>query len=117
MSPTKKYLAPFVIVLFGLGWLLQRLDIISSFELIWTIGLAAAGIYLIAVSGFNRDTFLPSTFLLICSLFSFLRSTNILRLSVELPVLVIIFGILMAIRNSGVIPEAKKSETKPALKP
>ena len=97
---------------FGLGWLLQRLDIISSFELIWTIGLAAAGIYLFAVSGFNRDTFLPGTFLLICALFSFLRSANILRLTVELPVLVIIFGILMGIRNMDVIPEAKKAEPK-----
>ena len=117
MSPTKKYLVPFVIVVFGLGWLLERLNILSSFELFWTIGLAAAGIYLLAVSGFNRDTFLPAVFLLICSLFSFLRSINFLRLTVELPVLVIIFGILMAIRNSGVIPEAKKPEPKTESKP
>src|SRR5882724_7522006 len=113
MSPTKKYLVPFIIVIIGLGWLLQRLDLISSLELFWTIGLAAAGIYLFAVGGFNRDTFLLGTFFLICALFSFLRSINFLRLTVELPVLVIIFGLLMAIRNSGIIPEAKKPETKP----
>jgi len=113
MSPAKKYLAPFLIVLIGLGWLLQQFDIISSFEFIWSVGLAAAGIYLIAVSGFNRDTFLPSVFLLTWSLLSFLRAAGFLRLSVELPLLVIIFGILMAIRNAGVIPEAKKPEQKP----
>ena len=113
MSPTRKYLLPFVIVVIGLGWLLQRLELISSFELYWTIGLAAAGIYFFAVGGFNRDTFLLGTFLLICALFSLLRAVNLLRLTVELPVLVIIFGILMAIRNSGAIPEAKKPDPKP----
>ena len=113
MSPTKKYLVPFVIVVIGLGWLLERLDVLSSFDLFWTIGLAAAGVYLLTVSGFNRDTFLPAIFLLICALFSLLRSINMFRLTVELPLLVIIFGILMAIRNSGVIPEAKKPEPKP----
>ena len=112
MSPTKKFLLPFIIVVIGLGWLLQRLELISSFELYWTIGLAAAGIYFFVVGGFNRDTFLLGTFFLICALFSLLRSINLLRLTVELPVLVIIFGLLMAIRNSGVIPEAKKPDAK-----
>ena len=112
MSPTRKYLVPFIIVVFGLGWLLDRLNILTSFELFWTIGLAAAGVYLIAVSGFNRDTFLPAVFLLICALFSLLRSLNLMRLSFELPLLVIIFGLLMAIRNSGVIPEASKPLAK-----
>ena len=113
MSPTKKYLVPFIIIAVGLGWLLERLGIVSSWELLWTVGLAAAGMYLIAVSGFNRDTFLPSVFLLVCSFFSLLRSLGYLRVNFEIPLLVIIFGVLMAIRNSDVIPEAKKPEQKP----
>ena len=113
MSPTKKYLVPFIIIAVGLGWLLERLGIVSSWELLWTVGLAAAGIYLIAVSGFNRDTFLPSVFLLVCSFFSLLRSLGYMRVNFEIPLLVIIFGVLMAIRNSDVIPEVKKPEQKP----
>ena len=112
MSPTKKYLVPFIIIAVGLGWLLERLGIVSSWELLWTVGLAAAGIYLIAVSGFNRDTFLPAVFLLVCSFFSLLRSFGYLRVDVEIPLLVIIFGVLMAIRNSDLIPEAKKPTPK-----
>ena len=35
-----------------------------------------------------------------------------MRVNYEIPLLVIIFGVLMAIRNSDVIPEAKKPEQK-----
>lgn len=112
MSPTKKYLLPFIIIAVGLGWLLERMNIVSSWELLWTVGLAAAGIYLIVVSGFNRDTFLSSVFLLLCSFFSLLRSLGYMRLDFEIPTLVILFGVLMAIRNSDIIPEAKKAAPK-----
>lgn len=112
MSPTKKYLVPFIIIAVGLGWLLERMNIVSSWELLWTVGLAAAGIYLIVVSGFNRDTFLPSVFLLVCSFFSLLRTLGYMRVNFEIPLLVIIFGVLMAVRNSDVIPEAKKPAPK-----
>jgi hypothetical protein len=112
MSPTKKYLVPFIIVVFGLGWLLERLGVISSWDVFWTAGLAAAGIYLLIVGGFNRDTFLPSVFLLICSAFSLARALGFVRLEIELPLLIIIFGVLLAIRNSGIVPEGKKTDAK-----
>jgi hypothetical protein len=62
---------------------------------IWTLGLAVAGILVIALGERNKLTFVIGPFLVISSLFSVFRQTGRLRIELEMPILFIVLGVLL----------------------
>jgi hypothetical protein len=93
----KKLVVPILIVVVGVTWLLNVLEIMPGVDWIWTVGLAAAGILTIAVGGLNKLTIVTGPLLVVASVCSLLRQTNRLQLNREIPVLVIVLGILMLV--------------------
>lgn len=73
------------------------LEILPGVDWMWTVGLAAVGILTIAVGGLNKLTIVTGPFLVIASVCSLLRQTNRLSVNHEIPILVIVLGVLMAI--------------------
>ena len=100
----KKLVVPILTVIVGVTWLLNVLEILPGVDWMWTVGLAAAGILTIAVGGLNKLTIVTGPFLIIASVCSLLRQTNRLAVDHEIPILVIILGVLMGISQLLQLP-------------
>lgn len=118
----KGVLISLLIVAIGVAWLLNTLHFIGGVDWIWTMFLGAAGLMTLAWGKINKLTFVMGLFLLVGALCSILRQTNVLQPEVEVPALVIVFGLLFLIAQVPMIPhtatvrqiqeEAKKEEAK-----
>jgi LiaF transmembrane domain len=93
----KKLIVPIFTILVGITWLLNVMGIMPSIDWMWTLGLAIAGVLCIVIGGLNKRTVVTGPFLIVASICSLLRQTEILRSDYEIPVLVIAFGLLMLI--------------------
>jgi predicted membrane protein len=100
----KGILLSLLITAIGVAWLLNTLHFIGGVDWIWTIALAGAGIVSFAVTKLNKISFIFGAFLVVASIFSVLRQTGLITLEVEVPILVIVFGILFMIAQSPMIP-------------
>jgi len=100
----KGILLSLLIIAIGVAWLLNTLHFIGGVDWIWTILLAAAGIISFAWTKLNKVSFICGSLLLIGSVFSVLRQTGLLSIDVEVPVLVILFGVLFMVAQLPIIP-------------
>jgi len=81
----------------GSAWLLNSMDVIPGVNWVWTVGLGVPGLMLLALGGVNRFTIVTGPFLIIASILSVLRQTDRLNVNHEVPILVIVLGVLMLI--------------------
>ncbi|MGD9789394.1 MAG: hypothetical protein AB7Q00_06045 [Phycisphaerales bacterium] len=84
-----------LIVLVGLGWLLSGLGLMPEVNWIWVGGLTVSGLLVVALGGIDRMTLTVGPFLLAAAIGSFLRQSGSLDAKIELPALVLVFGMLM----------------------
>ena len=107
-----KLLTPIIIILFGIAWLLNSFNVIPGVDWLWTIGLAAAGIVSIVVGGLTKFTIVIGPFLVIASFFSVLRQTGRLDINYEVPILIIVLGVLMMVAQLSKLPAQKPQKKK-----
>ena len=115
MQASKKSLAiPILIMAIGAAWLLNTIGVIPGVDWIWTVGLGTLGILILAFGGWNKVSVVVGAFLLIASVFSVARQTGRLNPQIEVPSLVIVFGVLLLfVQLSNLpMPEALKEEKK-----
>lgn len=103
-SNKKTLILPLLIIAIGSGWLLTTLGLVPGLNWIWVLGLAVIGLLSFAVSGIDKSTVVIGPFFLIASSLSVLRQTGRLSFDVEVPVLVIVIGVLLLIARSKSIP-------------
>ena len=111
----KQYVAPILIIVVGIGWLLNVQGIIPKVDWIWTCALAAVGILTLAVGGFDKLTVVVGPFLLVSSICSLLRQLDKLSVEKEIPILIIALGALLLLVHviKLPVPEVlKEQETK-----
>ncbi len=108
----KKLIAPILTIIVGLTWLLNTLNIIPGVDWAWSIGLATVGILSVAVGGFNKVSIVTGPFLIIASVFSVMRQTGRINIDLEVPILVIVLGVLMLISQLSKLqlPDALKEK-------
>lgn len=108
MKPAKKtLLVPILLITVGAGWLLTTLGVAPGIDWVWTLGLAVVGLLTFAVGGLDKVTVVIGPFFIIASCLSILRQTGRLHLDVEVPLLVIIGGILLLVARTPAIPIPK----------
>jgi hypothetical protein len=107
MNDKKTLIIPLLLITVGVGWLLTVLGYAPKIDWIWTLGLALAGLLTFVLGGFDKFTVVAGPFFIIASLLSVLRQTERLDLDVEVPVLVIIVGVLLLIARTPAIPNPK----------
>lgn len=101
---SKNLIVPILTIIVGVAWLLNVIGMVPGVDWIWTGALAAAGILSFAVGGLNKLTVVTGPFLIAASLCSVLRQTGRLSIDHEIPVLVIIFGVLLLIAQLCKLP-------------
>jgi hypothetical protein len=105
MPPSKQTLIlPVLLIGLGAGWLLTTLGIAPGIDWVWTLGLAALGILAFAVSGFDKVSVVVGPFFIVASCLSLLRQRGHVPIDVELPLLVILAGILMLVARTPAGP-------------
>jgi hypothetical protein len=95
---------PALLIVVGSGGVLTTLGIAAGIDWVWTLGLAVVGFLAFAVGGFDKVTVVVGPFFIAASGLSLLRQTDRLRLDVEVPVLVILAGILLLVARAPAIP-------------
>tara|TARA_R110002073_G_scaffold176633_2_gene334328 strand:- start:1651 stop:1980 length:330 start_codon:yes stop_codon:yes gene_type:complete len=86
------------------GWLLSSLGLAPDINWIWTLGLAAAGLLPMVMHGIDKVTVAIGPFFLVASLLSVLRQSGRLHVDHEMPMLVILAGVLLLVARSSMIP-------------
>jgi uncharacterized membrane protein len=108
MTPDKKTLIiPVLLITVGAGWLLTTLGIAPGIDWVWTLDLAIVGFLAYIVCGFDKVSFVTGTFFIITSCLSVLRQTGRIALDVEVPILVMLAGILLLVARHHAIPVPK----------
>lgn len=94
----------FLLVAVGGGWLLSSLGFIPPIDWAWTLGLAVIAVLAVALSGFDKVSFVVSGFFGLASGCSALRQLGALTADVEVPLLVLVAGVLLLLARSPGIP-------------
>jgi hypothetical protein len=88
----KRFIMPVVIIFIGVAWLLTNLEILPPIR--WVLFLLFCGIGIFITLGFDKVTAVLGTFFIVCAVTAFMRQAEWLSWNIELPILVIIFGLL-----------------------
>jgi hypothetical protein len=89
--------AAVAIMALGVAWLLNNVGVMPAVEWVWTLGLAVAGIMIVALLGLDKVTSVIGPFLVIGSFFSILRQAGTIPIHYEVPILVILLGVLLLV--------------------
>lgn len=108
VRPDKKSLIlPVALIAVGTGWLLSTLGYMPNIDWLWTLGLAVVGLLIFLVGGFDKFTVVVGSFFIVASVASVARQTGRLPLNLEVPILVIVSGVLLLVARSPRIPKPK----------
>ena len=113
----KTLVTPLLLIIVGTGWLLTALGVVPGIDWVWTLGLAAVGLLTFVLGGFNKVTVVLGTFFITTSILSVLRQTGRVTIDVEIPILVIVAGLLLLVARHPAIPVPKWIVERPGLKP
>ena len=97
-----------LIITVGVGWLLTALAVAPGINWVLTLSLGMIGVLAFVVSGgIDKVSVLVGPFFLIGSVLSLLRQSGVLPIDVEVPICVIMIGVLMLVAQLAVIPLPK----------
>jgi len=100
----KTLVVPILLITLGVGWLLTTLGVMPQIDWVWTLGLGVVGIVAFALGGVNKVTIVIGPLFLVASFLSILRQTGRLKIDIEIPVLVIVAGVLLLVAHLPVVP-------------
>lgn len=108
MSDRNKSLAiPILIITVGIGWLLTVQGVAPQINWIWTLGMASIGVLCFVLLGFDKVSVVVGPLFLVSSMLSVLRQTGLLSIDSEVPILVIIIGVLLLVARLPNVPPPK----------
>ena len=103
MSSKKPVIVSVLIMVAGLGWLLNSLHVIESVNWVWTLSLGAVGA-VVLFAGIDKVSIIVGPLLIIGAACSLLRQTGRLSIEQEAPALVIAFGALLLLSHLLPVP-------------
>jgi hypothetical protein len=108
MIPNKLgVILPILLITLGSGWLLTTLGVAPGIDWVWTLGLAVLGLLVMALGGIDKVTVALGPFLITASFLSVLRQTDRLNVDTEVPILVVVAGVLLLVVRMPTIPLPK----------
>ena len=114
-SNRKAFIVPMLVITVGAGWLLTSLGVVPGIDWVWTLGLAVVGFVAFALSGIDKVSVVVGPFFLAAGLMSVVRQTGRMRLDVEVPILVIVAGVLLLVATLPSIPVPEWARKAPPL--
>lgn len=93
----KRIAIPLLIIAVEVGWLLTAQGVLPGVNWVWVMALAGLGVMLMAWCGIDRGSVVLGPFLITAAVLSLLRQSEQITLDLELPLLVIAFGVQLMI--------------------
>jgi hypothetical protein len=94
-----------LIISVGVGWLLTVQGYGPGIDWVWIVGLGVIGVLTFILSGgLDKASVVIGPFFLISSILSLLRQTGRLSFDTEIPVLVIVVGVLLMVAQTRYVP-------------
>ncbi len=94
-----------MIITVGVGWLLTAKGVVPGIDWVWTLGLAVVGVLTFVLSGgLDKLSVLVGPFFLVASVLSVLRQSGRMKIDTEVPLLVILLGVLVIVAQLPMIP-------------
>src|SRR5258708_2695526 len=103
-GPKGGFAVPVLIIVVGVGWLLTAKGVGAGVNWVWTLALAFLGIVPFVTSGIDKVSIVIGPFFLMASLVSVLGQTGRLDIDTEVPILVIVVGVLLLVARLPAIP-------------
>ena len=109
----RRFIVPVLVLLVGVGWLLNQAEIVRGVDWLWTGFLGLSGLAILTLSRWTRSSVVAGVVLLLAAVASVLRQTGRLAVEWEIPMLVVTLGILMILGqllplpSGGAPPEDK----------
>jgi hypothetical protein len=100
----KTLLIPVLLIVLGAGWLLTAMGVMPEVDWAWTLGVGAVGVLAFLIGGVDKVTIVVGPFFILASVLSLLRQTDRISIDKEIPVLVILAGILLLVARLESIP-------------
>jgi len=97
---------PIVLIVLGAVWLLDSLHWLPSVQWVWILGLAGAGIAILALDGITKSSVVAGPLLILAGALSFFRQYYGLGWRFIIPIMLISAGALMLIARAPSIPES-----------
>lgn len=97
-------LLPLLLIALGSGWLLTAMGFALGIDWIWTIGLAMLGATILLLGGVDKMTIVLGPLFFSAAGLSLLRQTGGLSFEIEVPILIILSGVLMLLARAPQIP-------------
>ncbi|WP_051259118.1 hypothetical protein [Chitinibacter tainanensis] len=97
---------PLALIVIGAGWLLHRLDVLPSVSWIIILGLITAGVAVLLLEGLNKSSIVLGPMLIAGGVTTFAQQYLQLARNVQVPLLLILCGLLMLLARSHKIPPA-----------
>ncbi|HYD62616.1 MAG TPA: hypothetical protein VEC35_19830 [Noviherbaspirillum sp.] len=98
---------PVVLIVLGLAWLLNSLDWLPEIHWLWILGLAGAGIAILAIDGITKSSVVAGPLLILAGVLSFFRQYYGLGWRFIVPIMLIAAGTFMLVARSPAIPESR----------
>ena len=94
-----------LIITLGTGWLLSAIGFGPNLNWIWILGLGMLGVLtFIGTGGVDKASIVIGPFFLFSSGLSMMRQSGHLSIDIEIPILIILIGVLLLIAQSRMIP-------------
>jgi hypothetical protein len=97
---------PIVLIVLGAAWLLNSLHWLPEIHWIWILGLAGAGIAILALDGITKSSVVAGPLLILAGILSFFHQYYLLGWRFIVPIMLIAAGLLMLAARSPSIPES-----------
>lgn len=103
-STKSTLILPILLITIGCGWLLTSTGLAPGVDWIWTLSVAVAGVMTLILGGIDKLTIIIGPFFITASLLSIIRQADWIRVDIEIPLLVIVAGLLMLLAHWKAIP-------------
>lgn len=104
-SPKKPIVLGILIMTVGLGWLLTAQGVGEGINWVWTLGLGVVGILTFVLSGgIDKASIVIGPIFITGSILSILRQSGQLKSDIEIPLMVILIGLLLILAQLRQIP-------------
>lgn len=89
------FIVPTIIVILGVGKLLNSFNIVPGVNWLFTLGLACAGVLTLIMGGIDKLTVVVGSLLMVTSVCTFLKQSGTIESSRQVPILIIALGFLL----------------------
>ncbi|QLG87323.1 hypothetical protein HQ393_03115 [Chitinibacter bivalviorum] len=96
---------PVALIVIGSGWLMHRLEIFPSVNWIVILALLVSGFAVLLLEGINKSSIVIGPMLIAGGVTTFFQQQYDLARSVQIPLLLILCGLLMLLARSNKIAE------------